>query len=784
MTRRDSSICLDTHATIIIGTREPRESADTEQSSPYNIGPWRNLEVAMAGLPSESESHWLARDCDGVHPSCSSCARLDLKCLYIVRLVPQAGEKKLYIKALEDRVAELENYLANDGHLGIGDDHWNHPQVQRRESESEMPLAPNESFGTNPSNINLPFQMSGSSRNHRTSISLSSQQLQQQEELDDEADSLLSVVRDLSLSASGQYVGGTSTITIGRVLASVVNSHKSEKRDEVHPRNSPDYDNPNPKSIYSPRLADMIGPMFVSQSVADRLIQGFLRHIATRYPTVHTPRVFEMHARRNQLHDIYEESIMHLVYATGGRWLESTGEMGNFYSDQHYDVAFANMGSILELRDERSLNYLLLMAVYCTRAPRDPGAWTYTGLAMRLCIELGLHRRQRHRIFTIEAELNKRRFWSCYYLDRDVSLALGRPPAISDNDIDVELPLDIDEATDSELAIQQAAQLATEIPRNPPTTLTSFVHRVRLKRIESEIQHLLYRVDRPIKASDSIIQDFLNQLYAWRDMLPKDAKNFDDKGDLHVPFDGLDVYMVSYHRCIRLLLYPQLSSKPLNLHYIQTCATSCAGVCSAYRRLHHRMSVGFSALSIQSVFLSGLTLLYCYWLSPESIAINPLTDCSIMLYVMTERWPSARKYRDVFEQIKDSVTGLVDQAQSSRRGSAASNDHPHGSGKGKLVVPEELQEGIRGLEEHWQGPRDGFEHMISQMTGQRLGFWENGAGAAVGLDTGSLPSASAPSRSMPGVGEPDWVSTSSPMMTGLEPGDGDGSWWENVEKLS
>lgn len=49
--------------------------------------------------------------------------------------------------------------------------------------------------------------------------------------------------------------------------------------------------------------------------------------------------------------------------------------MGNFFSDQHYDAAVANMDVILEMRDSRSLNYLLLMAIYCTRAPRDPGAW-------------------------------------------------------------------------------------------------------------------------------------------------------------------------------------------------------------------------------------------------------------------------------------------------------------------------------------------------------------------------------------------------------------------------
>lgn len=97
------------------------------------------------------------------------------------------------------------------------------------------------------------------------------------------------------------------------------------------------------------------------------------------------------------------------------------------------------MDAVLELRDTRSVAYLLLMALYCLRVPRDPGAWTLSGLAVRLCIELGLHRKSTRNEVSLERELQLRIFWSCYYLDREVSVALARPPAISDNDMDVEV---------------------------------------------------------------------------------------------------------------------------------------------------------------------------------------------------------------------------------------------------------------------------------------------------------------------------------------------------------
>jgi hypothetical protein len=65
------------------------------------------------------------------------------------------------------------------------------------------------------------------------------------------------------------------------------------------------------------------------------------------------------------------------------------------------------------------------------------------GLAIKLCISLGLHRKSPTRRLGLPAELDKRLFWTCYYLDRDVTIGSGRPPSISDHDIDVEVGNDL-----------------------------------------------------------------------------------------------------------------------------------------------------------------------------------------------------------------------------------------------------------------------------------------------------------------------------------------------------
>lgn len=168
-------------------------------------------------------------------------------------------------------------------------------------------------------------------------------------------------------------MGGTSTITLGRVLGSVVNTEIHRVPGPTRSRASPE--DPVSRSVVSRSLAETMGPMFVAADVAQTLMNGYMKYIATRFPVLHSPFALDLHERRNGSLSVYETSILHLVYACGGRFLETTGEAGNYFCEKHYDAALANLDEILEYRDYRAVTYLLLLSTYCLRAPRDPGSW-------------------------------------------------------------------------------------------------------------------------------------------------------------------------------------------------------------------------------------------------------------------------------------------------------------------------------------------------------------------------------------------------------------------------
>lgn len=69
-------------------------------------------------------------------------------------------------------------------------------------------------------------------------------------------------------------------------------------------------------------------------------------------------------------------------------------------------------------------------------------SWRIIGLTARLCIELGLHRRETYEAIEDETERTEAilLFWSVYVLDRRWSFGTGMPFALQDSDIDTQLP--------------------------------------------------------------------------------------------------------------------------------------------------------------------------------------------------------------------------------------------------------------------------------------------------------------------------------------------------------
>jgi hypothetical protein len=90
-----------------------------------------------------------------------------------------------------------------------------------------------------------------------------------------------------------------------------------------------------------------------------------------------------------------------------------------------------------------SVQARLAQCIHLLASSRINQAWYIFGTATQMIAALGLHRKPTVKSRIIpdhdEASLRKRVFWSAYTLDRYLSVILGRPRVLRDEDIDQSL---------------------------------------------------------------------------------------------------------------------------------------------------------------------------------------------------------------------------------------------------------------------------------------------------------------------------------------------------------
>ncbi|KXH51143.1 hypothetical protein CNYM01_04473 [Colletotrichum nymphaeae SA-01] len=240
-------------------------------------------------------------------------------------------------------------------------------------------------------------------------------------------------------------------------------------------------------------------------------------------------------------------------------------------------------------------------------------------------------------------------------------VSLGRPLSIADNQIDVELPNTI---------INGSPSASVIVGNDITLALVLF----KLRRIESKIHHSVYRTDKTLDALRPKLDRLYQQLKIWRDSLT----NWIPAGH-----PDLNYALLLYNRALRLLIQPFLPILPATDPFYGLCMRAAGDICQAHKRLHQTLDYGHSFIAVQTVFIAGVTLVYGLWTQGNalwSVAVsNDIRACSLVLFVMSERAPWVRKYRDAFEvlvnaameKLQDNEAGLAEMASAQMRAGKA-----------------------------------------------------------------------------------------------------------------
>lgn len=88
------------------------------------------------------------------------------------------------------------------------------------------------------------------------------------------------------------------------------------------------------------------------------------------------------------------------------------------------------------------VHFLLLLSLYLQGTQQSIQTWDAHGLAVKAAFQLGLHSRDALKSFShLEKSKRTRTWYTCVMLDRTLSMTFGRPSAIPENYVQLDLPL-------------------------------------------------------------------------------------------------------------------------------------------------------------------------------------------------------------------------------------------------------------------------------------------------------------------------------------------------------
>ena len=285
---------------------------------------------------------------------------------------------------------------------------------------------------------------------------------------------------------------------------------------------------------------------------------------------------------------------------------------------------------ITDCRDLPSLQTILLMIIFLQSSAKLATCYSYIGIALHSAVRMGLHRSISRNFNPIELETRKRIFWQIRKMDLYVAALLGLPLMLSDDDIDQELPAEVD---DEYITVEKILPMPVgEVPLvsgiNAHTRLTRILQKVvRYIYPLKGLEHSQNRSDHSYVVSHVRIKEIEQDLQKWMESLPAFLRP-----GVEVSPDLVRVQQLlrmSYAH-VQMVLY-----RPF-LHYVsQSCHSgtvdkrsyACAAACvSVSRNVIHitvemkrrGLLVGAYWFTMYTTFFAILALIYFVLENPES----------------------------------------------------------------------------------------------------------------------------------------------------------------------
>lgn len=474
--------------------------------------------------------------------------------------------------------------------------------------------------------------------------------------------SLVKSVRNVVVEPSQQprFLGPSSGITLARmVMASI-------RTDHLPPICSQQTSNNHGQSKSTPGLTPTAESSLPPRHAADHLIDVYFQYRTPHLPIVERSQVESALESAYNLSNGYQHAdgvherdmfTTYMVFAialcnvpnpSGGtnRVMQSEGCFRSAIGWVEKAISYSRS-------DLKTLRAVLLLAQFVSMCPWQGSLWHLTGIAVRLCVDIGLHWEAEGQSIDTAPEVlyERRRLWySAYQFDRVMGITLGRPFGITDEHIRVPLPNPWAVAHQSLGTRKHDFDIHHQRAHN---------HLFSMSKLESEIKHVQQSRNWPTKVAyprpnlASWIQDIQPRLQEWYSTIPCPSSAHPSS------IFARQAYWDSiFNSCILLLYRPSSSMQHLPTETLMISYKAACDLISSIKTLQREGRLDVLWRSVHQLFIAGLTLIYDLWESREirdkisvSSSISTLQACASTLAAMSEAFPGASGCRDVFESL-------------------------------------------------------------------------------------------------------------------------------------
>lgn len=591
--------------------------------------PRRRHRAGLSRIPIACERCRIKKNkCDGAIPVCSQCQRVGAECIVVDRLT----------------------------HRPLPRDHVDSLERENEELRRRIQLLEQQSVGR--------------SAVHGVATPLSEPAIPPAAP-EDATPSDISVEMTALHGGGDMYLGDSGGTFFGNLVQqTLVRSGFQQEHDLIH--NSLRLNLNNQTEAGGAAMTSPSGRLatWLPSDLIFRLEGAFFDHRWPSLPFLHRPtfreRLLQDFLTRHEDASPISVFFVLMVSAMGAVYLERQDKSLKSLSLICFALAMEQQrfDAVIRQDDLEAIQALLLLSTFALNRSCGINAWQVAGQAVRSSVAMGLHRQHALAaggLSMLQSEMRKRVFWCAYSIDRNISVALGRPPAIRDADIDIELPACM---TDDDLMSSEGSTHEAQRRSPGPSDTSAFLHIVELRRLRSKIQDTLYPAK--VALSDKEYFPVRKSMHKDLDTWAANTPRYNQAKVL--TFQTNEWFQITYSQSLLLLYRPSPACPVATQEALQICSENAINLITSYASLYAKNKMAYTWITLHSLLMASITMLYTLWVSTNiweqttsAVVESNVKQCLTLFEVMQETWPLAARCHDIVQRFGQAVLVLRQQ---------------------------------------------------------------------------------------------------------------------------